>query len=216
MGWFAGPFGAVEDARWHLGELPSFNAWMVLQPETNRGVIVLINAGSQLEFANANEVMSRIPLGVVDMLNGQVPPEGISMTRFYVVFDLIVLAIVAIQLWALIRLVRQPLALAFPPRGPRQVLVFARRTVPLTWEFGLSLLLLIGWPTTTGMGWRGSWMAFPDLTLVLAIVGSLWLATGVVRTLRVGQELRAQRQQSRHPEALAGKAWAATSSSRLH
>ena len=29
MGWFAGQYGAEEDARWHLGELPSFNAWMV-------------------------------------------------------------------------------------------------------------------------------------------------------------------------------------------
>jgi CubicO group peptidase (beta-lactamase class C family) len=67
-GWFVGAFGAADDARWHLGNLPSFTAWMVLLPETNQAVVVLINAGSQFEIAGANEVMSRIPIGLVNIL----------------------------------------------------------------------------------------------------------------------------------------------------
>jgi CubicO group peptidase (beta-lactamase class C family) len=31
-GWFVGPFGAADDARWHQGSLPHFTAWMVLLP----------------------------------------------------------------------------------------------------------------------------------------------------------------------------------------
>src|SRR5690606_16368557 len=31
-GWFVGPFGVAEDARWHQGSLPHFTAWMVLLP----------------------------------------------------------------------------------------------------------------------------------------------------------------------------------------
>ena len=32
-GWFVGPFGAAETARWHQGSLPHFTAWMMLLPE---------------------------------------------------------------------------------------------------------------------------------------------------------------------------------------
>ena len=70
-GWFVGPFGVAGDARWHLGNLPPFTAWMVLLPETDQAVVVLINAGSQLEVAGANAVMSRIPIGVVDILRAR-------------------------------------------------------------------------------------------------------------------------------------------------
>jgi hypothetical protein len=189
MGWFAGPFGSEANARWHLGELPYFNSWMVLQPERDRGVVVMINAGSQLEFAGANEVMSRIPLGVVDILNGEEPPAGLSLARFYLYFDLIVAALLSIQVWALVRLARRPMR---PARmgGLMHGFGVARRTVPLLWEIGLALVLLVGWPASTGMGWRGSWLAFPDLTLVLVTVALLWLATGALRLLRLGQGLR--------------------------
>ncbi|HEY8447888.1 MAG TPA: serine hydrolase domain-containing protein [Thermomicrobiales bacterium] len=202
MGWFVGPFGAAQDARWHLGELPYFNAWMVLLPERNLGVVVLINAGSQLEFFEANEVMSRIPLGVVNILEGAAPHEGRGLTSFYVAFDLIVLAFVAVQLLALLRLVRGPLTLARPATAG-QTLSLLRQTAPLVWEVGLGLLLLIGWPAITGMGWRGSWMSFPDLTLVLLVVAGLWLATAIVRVLRLSQAFRERRARQR---ALAGRA----------
>jgi CubicO group peptidase (beta-lactamase class C family) len=196
MGWFAGPFGEEPDARWHLGELPYFNAWMVLLPESGRGVVVMINAGSQLEFAGANEVMSRIPIGVVNLLNGQAPPEGTSLARFYVFFDLIVLAILAVQVWALVRLLRRPLCLV-RPRSLGDTVRLGRGIVPLVWEVGLGLLLLVGWPATTGMGWRGSWMSFPDLTLVLLAVAGLWLTTGAVRLLRLGRALHEERRARR-------------------
>jgi hypothetical protein len=99
-GWFVGAFGAAEDARWHLGNLPEFTAWMVLLPETNQGVIVLINAGSQFEFFGANEAFSRIPVGIVNVLRGERPPTGMGMTRFYILFDAAVVAVVAVQIFA--------------------------------------------------------------------------------------------------------------------
>ena len=36
-GWFVGPFGAASDARWHLGNLASFAAWVELLPRFRRG-----------------------------------------------------------------------------------------------------------------------------------------------------------------------------------
>lgn len=45
-GWLVGPFGAATDAHWHQGALASFEAWMVLLPDTKQTVVLLINANS--------------------------------------------------------------------------------------------------------------------------------------------------------------------------
>lgn len=82
-GWFVGPFGAAGDARWHLGNLASFAAWMVLLPQTRQGVVVLINANSELPVNEVNAVMSRVPIGVVNLLRGQPAPSGPSLRRAY-------------------------------------------------------------------------------------------------------------------------------------
>jgi CubicO group peptidase (beta-lactamase class C family) len=186
MGWFVGSFGAEENAVWHLGELPYFNAWTVILPESDRAVVVMINAGSQMELFDANEVMSRIPIGVVNILGGQAPPAGIGLTRFYIYFDLIVLAVVAVQLWALTRLVRCRMT---PVSMPKTVLLAA----PMVWEIGLGLGLLLGYQTLLGMSIRGSFLAFPDLSIALLTIGALWLITGLARILRLGQKVAADR-----------------------
>lgn len=87
-GWFVGPFGAAADARWHLGNLASFAAWMVLLPETKQAVLVLINANTELPFNQVNAVMSRLPIGVVNLLRGQPPPHGPSLRAAYLPFML--------------------------------------------------------------------------------------------------------------------------------
>jgi CubicO group peptidase (beta-lactamase class C family) len=186
MGWFIGPYGAEESAIWHLGELPYFNAWTVMMPERNLAVIVLINAGSQMELFNANEVMSRLPIGIVNILNGEAPPTGVGLTRFYVYFDIILLAIVAVQIWALTRLLRRRLT---PRSMPQTVLIAA----PLVWEVGLGLGLLLGYQTLLGMSLRGSFLAFPDLSTALLTIGALWLITGLARILRLGQKVTSGR-----------------------
>lgn len=187
MGWFAGAFGAQEDARWHMGQLPMFNAWMVIMPESEQAMVLLVNANSALPLPGATEVFSRIPVGVVNMLAGEDAPSGTSLTRFYLFFNIIAIGIVAVQVAALVRLaMRQRPALT-------GVLRRARYTVPLVWELGLSLLLLLGLPLLLGVGWGVSFSAMPDLTLVVAIVATLWLATGLVRVVRVVAPIRARR-----------------------
>src|SRR5690606_27175958 len=81
-GWFAGAFGAANEAAWHLGNLPEFTAWVVLLPETDEAVVVLINAGSQAEFFGANSVMSRLPIGVVNLVRGEDAPGGTTLAQF--------------------------------------------------------------------------------------------------------------------------------------
>jgi CubicO group peptidase (beta-lactamase class C family) len=101
-GWFVGPFGATLDARWHLGSLTSFAAWMVLLPETKQAVVVLINANTELPINQVNAVMSRLPIGVVNLLRGRSPPEGPSLRRAYRPFNgasAIGVIVVAVLAW---------------------------------------------------------------------------------------------------------------------
>jgi hypothetical protein len=179
-GWFAGQFGAAPDARWHLGNLPQFTAWMVLLPDTNQAVVVLINAGSQFEIAGGNAVMSRIPVGIVDVLRGEVPPTGIGITRFFIIFDAIVLAVLAVQLWSLVRVAQRPVTLARNLRDLPLVL-------PLFWELGGGLFLLLAFPAMAGGGWTAALGFVPDLAAVVLAVALLWLATGAARLARLAQ-----------------------------
>jgi CubicO group peptidase (beta-lactamase class C family) len=190
QGWFVGAFGAAEDARWHLGNLPEFTAWMVLLPETNQGVVVLINAGSQFELFNANEVFSRIPVGIVNILRGDKPPTGMDMTRFYILFDAVVIAVLAIQLWSLIRIASRPIELS----GRWDLFT---STGPLIWELGLSLVILALYPMALGGSWPASIRTLPDVSLFLMVMLLLWLLSAVVR---IGRLLRV-RQLGRQPAA---------------
>jgi CubicO group peptidase (beta-lactamase class C family) len=186
-GWFVGGFGAADDARWHLGDLPYFTAWMVLLPETNQAAVVLINAGSQFEIAGANRVMSRIPIGVVNILRDEAPPEGIGMRRFFIVFDAAVLGILAIQVWSLVRVARNRVEL---PRRPLRVVAAIG---PLLWELGASLAILLAYPGSLGLTWQQSLRFIPDIAVILLVVSLLWLATGVVRSIRLLQAVAGAR-----------------------
>ena len=106
-GWFVGPFGssgAAADARWHLGSLASFAAWMVLLPDTKQAVVVLINANTELPFNEVNAVMSRLPIGVVNLLRGQPVPQGPSLREAYLPLNaaaaLAVIGMAALAWWA--------------------------------------------------------------------------------------------------------------------
>ncbi len=140
-GWFAGPFGAAADARWHLGNLLSFAAWMVLLPQSRQALVLLINANTELPFGAVNAVMSRLPLGVVALLHGQPPPQGPSLRAAYARFDAAAAALVtgtAIAAWLALRARRVlgasllaaaglalPLGLHALGLGPRLLAAFA-------------------------------------------------------------------------------------------
>jgi hypothetical protein len=103
-GWFVGPFGVATDARWHLGDLSSFAAWMILLPDTNEAVVVLINANAVLPVDDISATISRIPIGLVNLLRGQPPPAGPSIPdayrRFNAVSVLLIVTLILLAWWA--------------------------------------------------------------------------------------------------------------------
>jgi len=103
-GWLVGPFGAAADARWHQGALAAFEAWMVLLPDTQQAVVLLINAKSDLPFNGLDAVTSRLPIGVVNLLRGEPPPKGPSLQQAYLPFNtasvIAVFVLIALSGWA--------------------------------------------------------------------------------------------------------------------
>lgn len=179
-GWFVGSFGVAEGARWHQGSLPHFMGWMVLLPDSQQAVMVLINAGNQFEIAGANRAWSRIPEGIVNILRGESPPTGTGVKRFFIVFNTLVALALTVQVWSLVRVARR----SHEWRG--WSVASAVHVVPFTWELGLAALLLVAYPAATGgLGWRATFSFLPDLTLVVATLSVLWLVTGAARAARL-------------------------------
>lgn len=137
-GWFVGPFGAAADARWHLGNLASFAAWMVLLRDTEQAVVVLINTNTELPFNEVNAVMSRLPIGVVNLLRGQPVPQGPSLRQAYLPFNaaaaLVVVGLLALAWWA---------ARACRARWSLGLLVVAIATVIALQAMGLNAAILL-------------------------------------------------------------------------
>jgi CubicO group peptidase (beta-lactamase class C family) len=170
-GWFVGPFGAATDARWHLGSLTTFAAWMVVLPETKQAVVVLINANSELPLNEVNAVMSRLPIGVVNLLRGQPVPQGPSLRSAYRPLDIAAALLVIVLTAAAYRA------------------ACARRAV---WSVAMLLLAfaLVGMLQFIGLGPAMLFLFAPDLALVLAAAGVLLCLPAALRGWRWSGERR--------------------------
>ena len=179
-GWLVGSFGGARDARWHLGDLPSFTAWMILLPDSDQAVVLLTNIGSPAEVGGGNSVLSRLPQGVVRLLRNEPPPSGVTVTRFYAIFDAIVVGILGTLMWLMVSLMRsRPDLTASPDGGPW--FPVARTATPVVVGLGVAALLLLGAPMITLLSWNAMWRFMPDLTLVILAISALCAGCGVVR-----------------------------------
>ncbi len=161
-GWFVGPFGAAADARWHLGNLASFAAWMVLLPETKQAVVLLINANTELPLNEVNAVMSRLPIGVVNLLRGQAVPQGPSLREAYRPLNAAAALVVvgmAVLVWWATRMRRAV--------GSVLMLLLAIAMAVALQVMGLSPAILSAFA--------------PDFALVLAVVGAMLCLPAALR-----------------------------------
>lgn len=127
--------------------------------------------------------MSRILLVVVDITNGAPPPERFSLTRFYMVFDLGVAALILLQIDELGRVPRRPKGVV-GIGGRWRPLNIVRRAFRLSWEL-LGGLGLIWFATLTGIGWRGNLRAYPDFALAAVAASALGLAIAMLCSVRL-------------------------------
>jgi CubicO group peptidase (beta-lactamase class C family) len=196
MGWYRGGPWGEEPAMLHRGAEPNFTSMMVLLPERETGVVVLMNAHNELPPASAQAALDDVPSGVVKMLLGQDLPEERSLRTFYLVFDLAALLILGGQAYVLLRLLRRRRRLEVHSMDAGEILRAGLALLPLVWELGLGVLLLSS-PALIGLSWPAMMLWMPDLTLLLAITGGLFLILGAVRLYKnVSAVLGARRQRA--------------------
>ena len=173
MGWEDSELSGVRVVR-HSGDTGNFHANMIVVPESQWGVVVLMNGSNHLRLAG----MDGIANGVVSLLLGhQPPPEPFEQAK---VLLLVVEAVGALQVLGIVRSVvlvrrwrRQP------ERRPRGVLKIGLRVVVpmvanLLWA--VICLIFLPWLSQTPL----STMVVTDIGLVQVLSGVVALVWGVV------------------------------------
>jgi CubicO group peptidase (beta-lactamase class C family) len=176
MGWFVGgPWSP--DALFHPGNSPDSSTMIAIFPDRDLAVATLMNAGHELPVPGNPAITDRISSNVIHAALGQPVPDLPSLWRFYLVFDLVVLALVGSASWALVRSVR---ALSQARRRSRPSHPARPWAGVLLRTAGAGLLVLIPFLT---YGWRGLWTWAPDLTVAVAALILVLASTAALRLL---------------------------------
>ena len=128
--------------------------YLQMLPDARQAVLVLVNANSVMPFGRVNAVLSRLPIGIVNLLQGQPPPTGPSLRSAYRIFNIGSTLAIALSLGLAWRVSRFRHRWAPPVLATLAVGVILGLMV-----FGISPALLAA--------------SVPDLALVLAVVSTL-------------------------------------------
>jgi hypothetical protein len=123
---------------------------------------VLINANTELPFNEVNAVMSRLPIGVVNLLRGQPVPRGASLRSAYLPLNAVA---------------------AFAVIGAVLLVLWAARTRRVLWSVLMALMAIAMVLALQMMGLNAAMLsAFaPDLALTLVVVGAVLCLPTVLR-----------------------------------
>jgi CubicO group peptidase (beta-lactamase class C family) len=189
MGWFVGPINGIP-AIHHQGETFNSHANMILLPESQWGIIVLINGENSMDLLFGPARIAYISKGVASLLTGQQPPSPPANTSMWVVYSILIgLIIVQVSevIWSARKLRSNHLTQGGIKVGRQVVLPLLLYSA---WAFVTVLLLpkmIFGLPLTifaTGL---------PDLGYTLLISGLLALCWGILRNVVLYSARRARR-----------------------
>jgi CubicO group peptidase (beta-lactamase class C family) len=188
MGWFVGPINGIPAVH-HQGETFNFHSNMILLPESQWGIVVLINGENSMDLMFGTARIASIANGVTSLLAGQQPPAPPANTSVRIVYGILIgLIIVQVGgvIWSARKLLRGRLT-------DGQVRVGRQIILPLILNLVWALITLVilskimfGLPLTiiaTG---------FPDLGYTLLISGLIALAWAILRTVLVYSASRAR------------------------
>ena len=187
MGWFVGPINGIP-AIHHQGETFNFHSNLILLPDRQLGIVVLINGENSMDLLFGTARIASIANGVTSLLAGQQPPSPPSNTGVWVVYSILI-GLIVIQIggivWSARKLQRGRLTDVRVRMGRSIILplilnlVWALITLIVLPKimFGLPLMIL-----ATGL---------PDLGYILLLSGLIALAWGILRTVLVYSASRA-------------------------
>ena len=173
MGWFrGGPWGQVA---FHPGNTPDTSTMLVLAPDQDMAVATVVNAGNEIPVPGNPFIADRVTRNVVHAAFDQPTAALPSVQRFYLVFDLVALALLGLAAWGLLRAARA--ARAARAGGPPQRRGWSWAGVVVR-SLAASALVALPMPS---YGWAGAWTWAPDLALVIAALATLLALTAALR-----------------------------------
>jgi CubicO group peptidase (beta-lactamase class C family) len=196
FGWVISPVGDVP-AVWHDGVNVNFHSLLLMQPDSRRGVVMLMNSFGMVAYESA---FKELETGVVRILAGMEPTEPAqSLGTTYLIIDILLAVLLGAILWPLLRMRTWHHWLLERQGTGRLPLV--RVSLRATWEIGFALIFLIGVRLfiVTGLGaqsWYEFFTVFPDFVLWMWVFALVVLATGLIR-MRL---ILLTRRMSRHSE----------------
>lgn len=180
LGWRIGALGGVPSI-FHYGDNFNYHALLIIEPQTRRGAVLLMNANNVLGIATA---FREIEVGVAQLLAGEepAPASWLSLRVLYLLIDLPLALLLGLVLWPLLKLRhwyqvqqgRKEAHLRLRPVGLR-----------IAVEIGVPLLLLAATRLALDRMGAQSWFEglslFLDIGLWLWTIALLMLGTGVIR-----------------------------------
>jgi hypothetical protein len=188
MGWFVGPINGIP-AIHHQGETFNFHSNMILLPNSQIGIVVLINGENSMDLLFGTARMASIANGVASLLAGQQSPAPPANTSVWMVYGILI-GLIVVQVggivWSARKLQRGVLA------GER-VGVGRHILLPLVLNLGWALITLVLLPKLIfGLPLMIFATGLPDLGYTLLVSGLIALGWGVLRTAFVYSASRAQ------------------------
>ena len=187
MGWFVGPVNDLP-AVFHQGETFTYHANIVLLPETDEGVVILMNAENSVDLFTRGR-MGTIASGVASMLEGQQPPAPPSRAPLFIVFTVLfgAICIQAVGMFhSITRLRRRQL-----PTG--RFLHRTRIVLSMLANLGWAVFVLVLLPKQLGVPLLTLTQGLPDIAYTLLLSGGVALVWAVARTVWAIFTLRASR-----------------------
>jgi len=158
MGWFVGGPWA-EEAIFHPGNSPDSSTMLALFPERPMAVATLVNAGHELPLPGNPALTDAMARNVVHAALGEPVPATPSITKLYVIFDIVSLLLLLLAIWGILRAVAD-----LRRRKPR---ISRRRALTGVLARLLGVAMLVLAPALV-IGWGWTWTWAPDLALVIA------------------------------------------------
>lgn len=190
FGWVISPFGDVP-AIWHDGVNVNFHSLILMQPDTQQGVVVLMNAFGIVSYESAYKELEQ---GLARLMAGMEPTKpGWSLVSLYLIINALLAVILALVFLPLVRMQNWQRWLS--ERQQSGKLPRFRVILRSAWEIGFALtfLAVIRLFIVEGLGaqsWYEVLTVFPDFVLWIWALGLIVLVTGILRLtviLRTGR-----------------------------
>lgn len=175
FGWRDGTLRGTR-AVWHGGVLPEHQGMMILLPEREVGIAVLLNASSTLPMP-ARPTSHRLATDIAEMALGETPlPFRMSFSVWLAGLWLALGAVLIHQLYTVLRVLLGRDPASYPLRAAALDAV-------------IMVALGVGLPLYVGLSWPQFALQVPDLTIWIGVMTGL-MAVGSVSRLRTWRRIR--------------------------